>query len=199
MWKNDKDPIRGIAMKFMKKLLKKRTPISRVAILGMKTMLKMKNDPEKISFALKRFQVKPGMKVLDYGAGIGSYTYEVSKLVGPRGNVLAVDLLETMVSGIEKEAERRGLTNVRTQRIGHFSDVLDHGFDVILVVDVIHMMDEVKELIEYLAGRTNPGGRVLAKFDHMGENEVSNLLSSLSGLDHSRSDGNWWVIEPSGL
>jgi ubiquinone/menaquinone biosynthesis C-methylase UbiE len=164
----------------------------------MKTMLKLKNDPERIRSILVEHGVGPGMKILDYGAGIGNYSFEASKLVGNEGSVLAVDILETMVFRIEKEAESRGLKNISTLKIDHFTDIHKSGFDIVLLIDVLHMMDQQNEAISYLLEGTGPEGKVLLKLDHMNEAEIGNLMDSIDPLKKTKYDNNWWMIENSG-
>ena len=56
--------------------------------------------------------VAPGMTVADIGAGEGYYTVRLSPLVGPRGRVLAQDIVPATRDRLALRVEREGLDNV---------------------------------------------------------------------------------------
>ncbi|MCD2456691.1 class I SAM-dependent methyltransferase, partial [Staphylococcus aureus] len=49
----------------------------------------------------------------DIGAGSGYHTLRLAPVVGPTGVVYAEDIVAQYLSGLQREAERRGLENVR--------------------------------------------------------------------------------------
>jgi len=53
--------------------------------------------------------VSEGMTVLEPGPGMGFFTLEIARLVGPRGRVVAVDVQPRMLEGLRRRAERAGL------------------------------------------------------------------------------------------
>lgn len=57
--------------------------------------------------------ITPGMTVLDVGCGPGFGTFDLARMVGPRGAVYAVDESASYVEKLRDEAQRRGLTNIR--------------------------------------------------------------------------------------
>ena len=67
---------------------------------------KIIQDPKRI---VKQY-VKEGMKVLDIGCGPGFFSFEMAKMVGPDGKVVAADIQQEMldklkdkISGLEFE------------------------------------------------------------------------------------------------
>lgn len=70
-------------------------------------------NPEKI---LSPY-VKPGMKLLDIGPGMGFFTLEMANFVGPEGQVIAIDLQPKMISALERRAKRAGLSERIDARI----------------------------------------------------------------------------------
>ncbi|MEK7068819.1 MAG: class I SAM-dependent methyltransferase [Patescibacteria group bacterium] len=56
--------------------------------------------------------IRPGMKVADFGAGSGAYTFEVAKLLRATGRVYAIDVQRDLLRRIANEAKRRGYENV---------------------------------------------------------------------------------------
>src|SRR3954467_2447544 len=62
---------------------------------------------------IRGLEIASGMKVADIGAGSGYHTLRLSPAVGPTGTVYAEDIVEAYISGLRREAERRGLKNIR--------------------------------------------------------------------------------------
>ena len=53
------------------------------------------------------------MTVLEPGPGMGFFTLELARIVGPEGRVVAVDVQPKMVEGLQKRARRAGLSGYR--------------------------------------------------------------------------------------
>src|SRR5579884_3734090 len=53
--------------------------------------------------------VRPGMTVLEPGPGMGFFTLELARLVGPSGRVIAVDIQPKMIAGLQRRARKAGL------------------------------------------------------------------------------------------
>jgi ubiquinone/menaquinone biosynthesis C-methylase UbiE len=87
---------------------------------------------------LDALDVGPGMRVLDAGAGIGRLTIPLAARVGPEGEVVALDIQQEMLEGLEKRAADAGVTNVRTLRSAAGEGTLERsGFDRALLVAVL--------------------------------------------------------------
>ncbi len=70
-------------------------------------------DPYDHRFEIvKAVGLKPGMMVADIGAGTGLITRLFAPLVAPEGKIYAVDIAESFVKHIERQAQAAGLTNV---------------------------------------------------------------------------------------
>ena len=112
-------------------------------------------------------EIAPGMSVADIGAGEGYYTVRLSPLVGPRGRVLAEDIVAETRDGLAQRVQREGLDNVAV-KLGKPADpMLPRGsFDRILLV---HMYHEVTEPYEFLwnlrAGLKSDGMVILVDSD----------------------------------
>ena len=53
--------------------------------------------------------VHAGMTVLEPGPGMGFFTLELARLVGPSGHVIVVDVQRQMIAGLRRRARRAGL------------------------------------------------------------------------------------------
>ncbi|MBI1196570.1 MAG: methyltransferase domain-containing protein [Phenylobacterium sp.] len=105
--------------------------------------------------------IAPGMAVADIGAGSGYHTLRLSPAVGPKGVVYAEDIVEAYLSGLKREAERRGLKNVRIV-VGTADDPnLPKGaVDRAVLVHMYHEITNPYALLWKLAGSLKPGGQV---------------------------------------
>ena len=79
--------------------------------------------------------VRPGMWVADVGAGEGYYTVRLSPAVGPRGRVLAEDIVEETRNRLAQRVNRERLDNVAV-RLGKPDNPLlpARSFDRIFLV-----------------------------------------------------------------
>ena len=73
---------------------------------------------EKTSEFIKRFDVKPGITFGDIGCGPGLYSWLVSQKVGPTGKVIAMDLNTNHLETIKLTCSRFGIRNIETHVSG---------------------------------------------------------------------------------
>lgn len=110
---------------------------------------------------IRRLEIKPGMAVADIGAGSGYHTLRLSPAVGPTGVVYAEDIVESYISGLRREAQARGLKNVRIV-VGTVDDpeLPDGVIDRAIMVHMYHEIANPYALLWNLAADMKPGGRV---------------------------------------
>lgn len=106
--------------------------------------------------------VAPGMSVADVGAGEGYYTVRLAPLVGPRGRVLAEDIMPDTRDRLAQRVERDQLDNVAV-RLGHPANPLlpKGSFDRIFLVHVYHEVTEPYEFMWHLRDGLKPDGLVI--------------------------------------
>jgi SAM-dependent methyltransferase len=112
---------------------------------------------------LTRAALQPGERVLELACGTGLVTFPAADAVGARGLVVATDLSEKMVAFTAAEAARRGLSQVRCQRMGAESlDFPDASFDVVLCALGLMYVPEVATALAEMHRVLVPGGRAVA-------------------------------------
>jgi len=110
---------------------------------------------------IRGLEIQPGMAVADIGAGSGYHTLRLSPAVGPTGVVYAEDIVEQYLSGLRREAARRGLKNIRIV-VGKADDpaLPPHSVDRAVLVHMYHEIASPYALLWRLAPALRPGGRV---------------------------------------
>jgi len=106
--------------------------------------------------------IKPGMSVADIGAGEGYYTVRLSPLVGPRGRVLAEDIVPAVRDRLADRAQRERLDNVSV-RLGKPDDPMlpSASFDRIFLVHMYHEVESPYAFLWHLRDGLKPDGQIV--------------------------------------
>jgi 16S rRNA (cytosine1402-N4)-methyltransferase len=71
-----------------------------------------RHTPVMLEEAMRYLNPQPGEIFADCTLGGGGYTFEISKLVGKSGKVIAIDLDETAINHAKLKAAREGVSNI---------------------------------------------------------------------------------------
>lgn len=106
--------------------------------------------------------IRPGMSVADIGAGEGYYTVRLSPIVGPRGRVLAEDIVPETRDRLAVRVQRENLDNVAV-RLGLPADpkLPAKSFDRIFLVHMYHEVAQPYEFLWNLREGLKDGGLVV--------------------------------------
>jgi SAM-dependent methyltransferase len=93
---------------------------------------------------LLRANVQRGMRILDVGCGAGDVASLAAELVGPEGEVVAIDRSPEAISTARSRGERAGIGNVRFE-VSSVEDFEDRqGFDLVIGRYVlVHQIDAI--------------------------------------------------------
>src|SRR3954470_1273723 len=107
-------------------------------------------------------ELRPRMSVADIGAGGGYYTVRLSPLVGPKGRVLAEDIVPETIRNLAQRIQRERLDNVAI-RLGQPNDPqLPAGsFDRVFMIHMYHEIARPSEFLWNLRSALNSDGRVI--------------------------------------
>ena len=125
----------------------------------------------KTEFVFSRKYIKPGMKVLDVGCGIG----EFSSYLGSEVDYLGV---EFSTKSVEK-AKAMG-RNVDILDITKCDQNLHNMFDVVVCFQVLEHISEINPFLESLKSLCKPGGKIIIAVpnnDGFIANAVNNILN----------------------
>ena len=107
--------------------------------------------------------IRPGMHCLEIGCGSGDVAFDLARIVGPKGKVVAIDIDEIKLQLAREEATRQDLTNLEFR----FADILTNGlekFDFVHARFVLTHLAEPQKALDKVWQAIHPGG-VLAVED----------------------------------
>jgi len=111
---------------------------------------------------VKAVGLKPGTVVADIGAGTGLFTRLFAPLVAPEGKIYAVDIAESFVKHIERQAQDDGLTNVKGIVCTPDSvNLLPESIDLAFLCDVYHHFEFPHKTMRSIHQALKPGGSLV--------------------------------------
>jgi SAM-dependent methyltransferase len=109
--------------------------------------------------------VREGMIVLEPGPGMGFFTLELARLVGPSGRVVAVDIQPRMLSRLKRRAARAGLQARVDARLAASESLgiadLAGGVDFTLAFALVHELPAAGPFFAELAQASKLGAGLL--------------------------------------
>ena len=109
--------------------------------------------------------VREGMTVLEPGPGMGFFTLELARLVGPSGRVVAVDIQPRMLAGLERRVRLAGLAQRVEARLASPNTLgladLTATVDFTLAFALVHELPAVEAFFAEVAQASKPGAGLL--------------------------------------
>jgi ubiquinone/menaquinone biosynthesis C-methylase UbiE len=111
--------------------------------------------------------IRPGMTVVDLGAGTGFFEAPLARAVGTEGKVLALDVEPNMVEHLRERAVEEGLPQVEARLVAPGDPGLaPASVDRILIVNTWHHIDDRGPYSAKLRAALKPGGSIhIVDFD----------------------------------
>jgi ubiquinone/menaquinone biosynthesis C-methylase UbiE len=109
--------------------------------------------------------VREGMTVLEPGPGMGFFTLELGRMVGPTGRVVAVDIQPRMLSRLKRRAARAGVlarVNARSTAPDTLGVAdLAGAVDFTLAFFLVHELPAVEQFFSEVARASKQGAGLL--------------------------------------
>jgi ubiquinone/menaquinone biosynthesis C-methylase UbiE len=155
----------------------------RFAFRVMKLFFDIRDSFVTVSSLLDEFGIQPGQTVVDYGCGPGSYVKHASQLVGPKGQVFALDIHELAVDAVRKRAAREGLENLTAvlTKQNNTSPLDDETADVVYALDMFHMVSDPTGFLRELNRISKKSGFLYIDNGHQNRGEARSKIVA-SGL-----------------
>jgi tRNA A58 N-methylase Trm61 len=109
--------------------------------------------------------VSEGMTVLEPGPGMGFFTVELARRVGPSGRVVAVDVQPRMLEGVLRRSGKEGLSDRIETRLASQDGMgladLDGKVDFVLAFAVVHEMPDAERFFAEASSSMKQGASLL--------------------------------------
>jgi ubiquinone/menaquinone biosynthesis C-methylase UbiE len=110
---------------------------------------------------LDRIGLSPGQKVLEFGPGPGRLLLSAAERVVPGGDVVGVELQSGMTERLQRNAARRGITNLAVIQGDASVPLVDEGaFDLVLLSCVLGEIPDRAGVIRQAFRALRAGGRL---------------------------------------
>ena len=101
--------------------------------------------------------LRPGMRLLDCGCGVGSITLDLAGLVAP-GDVVGIDVEPRQIDAARAAAAERGVTNVRFEVASIYElPFLDASFDAAFAQGVLEYLRQPVNALREMRRCLKPG------------------------------------------
>lgn len=126
-------------------------------------------NEERTDILVKSLNLTTGMQVADIGAGTGFLSREISKLVGEKGQVYAVDIQPEMLGKLKNlQKTYRNITPILAS--DQKTNLAPNSTDLAVMVDVYHELAYPFEVIQDTMYALKKNGR-LALIEYRGEDD----------------------------
>ena len=118
------------------------------------------------NFIVGKAQIGESMIVADLGCGTtGHFIFPISKIVGKKGKVYAVDILKTVLETINKRAKQENSINVITiwsdLEIFGATKIESNSLDCALLINTLYLSQKRAEIIRETVRLLKKGGRMI--------------------------------------
>lgn len=143
----------------------------------MALMFKVRDFFQPRKIILSEVRLKVGHYILDFGCGPGSYILPIREIVGASGKIYALDSNPIAIQMINKIINKYKLSNVMTLCSDRQTDLTHNSIDVVLLYDVLHGLNEKKNILKELHRVLKSDGILSIRDHHLKEDEIIKIFN----------------------
>lgn len=137
-----------------------------------------------VGFPFAAAAIRPGDTVLDVGSGSGTDVLIASRLVGPAGKVIGLDMTDAMLRKLMQNAAAAGVRNVEClEGNAEQIPIPDTSVDAVTTNGVLNLVPDKPRAIRELYRVLRPGGRV----------QIADIVLQNPAPDGCRSHPELWA------
>jgi ubiquinone/menaquinone biosynthesis C-methylase UbiE len=131
---------------------------------------------------LREMGIKRGQTILDFGCGRGHYAIPAAQVVGDGGKVYACEKDKEVLDILMDRVASEGFRNIeRIDASGALKiPLLDGSCDAVLLFDILHYMDERRELLDEVHRVLKPDALLSVYPKHYKSDKPSGSLAKVS-------------------
>ncbi len=115
-----------------------------------------RNIEEEINLA----GMEKGLRILDFGCGLGFNTIPAAKAVGNKGRVFALDLSNQSIKIMKKKIRKNKLNNVEIIHSGCDTGLEDKSIDLVYLHNTLPIVKEKQKVLGEITRVLKTGGRL---------------------------------------
>ncbi len=135
-------------------------PMSWCAFQFMRFIMNIKKHFRDIEEEIQLAGMEPGIRILDFGCGLGFNTLPAAKAVGRKGQVFALDLSRQSIKILEKKIRKAGLENVFPILSGGKTGLEDKSMDLVYLHNTLPLVTDKQQVLDEITRVLKPGGRL---------------------------------------
>jgi ubiquinone/menaquinone biosynthesis C-methylase UbiE len=111
---------------------------------------------------VRQLNIRDGSTVADIGCHEGYMTMKLSKAVGAKGKVFAVDIEQTKLDKLKNHLAERKISNVNLVKGDEDNPKLaPQSLDAVVILDTYHEMDDHDKILAHVKAALKTGGRIV--------------------------------------
>jgi arsenite methyltransferase len=115
---------------------------------------------------IAHLKIEHGMRIADFGCGIGHYTLVLAPLAGENGRMYAIDIQQNLLSKVKNTARDEHLNNIDVivsdleRPLG--SKLADNLVDAVIMANVLFQIENREAIVSEARRVLKPKGKLLA-------------------------------------
>ena len=146
------------------------------------------HDPDEIFEGV----VQPGQTVVDIGCGLGYFSIELARIVGPGGKVIALDVQPQMIKRASRRAEHQGLAERIEFRVCNANEIsVKEPVDFVLAFWVVHEIEDLESFLASVQSLLKPGSQlmIVEPKGHVSANRFKDIVEAVLNNDFEIAEG----------
>ncbi len=138
--------------------LQMQKPIHKLNFRIVSFILKIRDVFYPPKYILKDVGIRPGVCVLDFGCGPGSYSIATAELLAGTGKVFAIDMHPLAIKKVNQTAQKKKLKNIETILSDCDTGLPSNSVDIVLLYYIFNDLEKPEKVLHELYRVLKPQG-----------------------------------------